>query len=141
MEFFEMTAPMTTSEAREQAFILMFEKSFNGDMEPEEILAFAVESEVITEHKYTSELFFETCRNVEVIDEFISKYSRGWSIPRLSKVALAVLRIAICEIRFFEKVPTGVAINEAVNICKKYASAEDCSFVNGVLGSFAKDEA
>lgn len=132
---------MTTSEEREQAFLLLFEKSFNEELDAEKLLELAEESEVITQSKYTVQLFTETCNKMPVIDEMIKKYAKGWSFNRISKVALAALRLAICEIRYMEKVPTGVSINEAVNICKKYASADEYSFVNGVLGAFAREEA
>ncbi len=131
---------LTTSEEREQAFILLFEKSFNDEVEPDKIIELANEAGAIVPSGYAVKLFTETCNKLPVIDDFIVKYSRGWSISRISKVALAVLRLAICEIRYFEKVPVGVSINEAVNICKKYASDDEYSFVNGVLGSFAKEE-
>lgn len=131
---------MTSTESREQAFILMFEKSFNADEEPEKILELALESEAIKESPFTKELFIETCNKLPVIDELISKYSKGWSMQRISKVSLAILRLAVCEMRYFEKTPVGVSINEAVNLCKKYASEEEYSFVNGLLGSYAKEE-
>lgn len=133
-------AALTTSEEREQAFILLFEKSFNEEIEPEKIIELAVESEAIVIGNYSVKLFVETCNKLPVIDDFIVKYSRGWSLSRISKVALAVLRLAICEMRYFDKVPVGVSINDAVNICKKYASDDEYTFVNGVLGSFAKEE-
>lgn len=131
---------LTTSEEREQAFILLFEKSFNDEVEPDKIIELANEAESVIPTKYAVKLFIETCNKLPVIDEFIVKYAKGWSISRISKVALAVLRLAICEMRYFEKVPVGVSINEAVNICKKYASDDEYAFVNGVLGSFAKEE-
>ena len=131
---------MTTSESREQAFILLFEKSFNEELDADKILDLAAESEVVEVSSYTVELFKETCNKMPVIDEFITKYSKGWNFSRISKVALAVLRLAICEMRYFEKVPAGVAISEAVKICKKYASEDEYTFVNGVLGSYSREE-
>ena len=131
---------MTSTESREQAFILLFEKSFNENEEIEKIYDLALECEAIKDSSLTRELFAETCNKMPVIDEFINKYAKGWDISRISKVSLAVLRLAICEIRYFEKTPTGVAINEAVNLCKKYASEDEYTFVNGLLGTFVKEE-
>lgn len=79
------------------------------------------------------------CEKQAEIDPVIEKYSVGWKIARMSKVAVAVLRLAVYEILYTET-PVGVAINEAVELSKKYASKEDCAFVNGVLGSVAKEE-
>ena len=130
---------MTRREEREQAFILLFEKSFNQEIELEELYEFAVENEAITGSEFVKNLLFETWENIEDIDIFIEKYAHGWKISRISKVALAVLRLAICEIKFFEDIPVGVSINEAVELCKKYAAKDDAVFVNGILGSISKE--
>lgn len=130
---------MTRREEREQAFILLFEKSFNQEIELDELYAFAVENEAITGSEFVKNLLFRTWKNVENIDTVIEKYAHGWKISRISKVALAVLRLAICEIKYFEDIPTGVSINEAVELCKKYAAKDDAVFVNGILGSVSKE--
>ncbi len=74
------------------------------------------------------------------LDAVIERYARGWRPERISKTALAVLRCAICEILYFDDVPTGAAINEAVELDKYYDEPETVSFVNGVLGSFVRAE-
>jgi N utilization substance protein B len=125
--------------SREQAFIILFEKSFNMDMTVKEIAEIAVESEVVSEDEFTLSLASKAEENLEEIDNEISKNLKGWSMSRISKVSLAVLRLAICEMKYFEDIPVGVSINEAVEICKLYGSEEDKSFVNGVLGSVARN--
>lgn len=130
---------MTRREEREQAFVLLFEKSFNQEIELDELYDFAVENEVITGSEFIKSLLFKTWQNVEDIDLIIEKYSHGWKINRISKVALAVLRLAICEIKYFDDIPVGVSINEAVELCKKYAAKDDSAFVNGILGSVSKE--
>lgn len=130
---------MTRHEEREQAFILLFEKAFNAETEIAELYDCAIENEVITGSEFIRSLVFKTWENVENIDSVIEKYSVGWKISRISKVALAVLRLAVCEILYFEDIPAGVSINEAVELCKKYAAKDDASFVNGLLGSAAKE--
>ncbi len=131
---------MTTSKAREQAFILTFEKSFNADTELSEIYEMAVENEFISASEFTKKLAFFTDENCGRIDEVIEKYSVGWKINRISKVALAVLRTAIGEMLSDIETPVGVIINEAVELCKSYAEKSDYSFVNGILSSVAKEE-
>ena len=131
---------MDTSREREQAFILTFEKSFNPEMEAETIYEYAVSNEVIEKSNYTYALFSEVCNKMPAIDEYISGLSKARAFSRISKVSLSILRLAICEIRYFEKVPVGVSINEAVELAKKYGSEDEYAFVNGVLGSFAKEE-
>lgn len=131
---------MTRREEREQAFILLFEKSFNQEIELDELYTFAVENEAITGSEFVKKLLLKTWENVESIDAVIEKYAHGWKISRISKVALAVLRLAICEIKFFDDIPVGVSINEAVELCKKYAAKDDSAFVNGILGSVSKED-
>lgn len=130
---------MTRREEREQAFILLFEKAFNAETDIAELYDFAIENEVITGSDFVKSLLLKTWENVESIDSAIEKYSVGWKISRISKVALAVLRLAICEIFYFDDIPAGVSINEAVELCKKYAAKEDASFVNGLLATVSKD--
>ncbi|MDY6017901.1 MAG: transcription antitermination factor NusB [Oscillospiraceae bacterium] len=130
---------MTRREEREQVFILLFEKSFNSDTDMEQLYDFAIENEVITGSDFVKTLLNKTWENIEEIDGNIEKFSVGWKINRISKVALAVLRLAVCEILYFDDIPVGVSINEAVEFCKKYAAKEDSSFVNGILGSLSKE--
>ncbi len=130
---------MTRREEREQAFVLLFEKSFNQEIELDELYDFAVENEAITGSEFVKKLISETWNNVADIDAAIEEYAHGWKISRISKVALAVLRLAICEIKYFDDIPVGVSINEAVELCKKYAAKDDSSFVNGILGSISKE--
>ena len=126
---------MTRKEARNQAFMLIFEKSING-YEVEDILESAKECRDFLEDEdgYTVKVFTETFNNIEEIDAIISEnLSSGWTISRISKVALAVLRLAIYEIKYVEDVPDKVAINEAVELAKKFDMPDSSSFVNGVL--------
>lgn len=124
--------------SREQAFIVLFEKSFNEDMQLDEIIEIAIESEVIEKDSFMSKLLKAADDNIELIDNDIEKNLKGWSKTRISKVSLALLRMAIAEMKFFDDIPVGVSINEAVEICKIYGSDEDKSFINGVLGSVAR---
>lgn len=128
---------MTRKEAREETFILIFEKQFTEDA-LEEILSCAEEVRDITPDDYIRDVFFGVYSHLDELDEFISTNAVGWSIKRISKTALAVLRLALYEMRFVESIPVSVSINEAVELCKKYATKEDASFVNGILATAAK---
>ena len=68
------------------------------------------------------------------IDDIVSKISKGWKLERISKVDLAILRLAVYEIAFREDIPYNVSINEAVELAKNYSSKESSSFINGILG-------
>ena len=129
---------MTRSQEREQAFILIFECGFNRDIPINELYEMAVESEFLNESDYTKRLAVATAENLEEIDRRISEFTVGWTLDRITKVSLSILRIAVCEMLYFDDVPIGVSINEAVELAKNYATKEDSQFINGVLGSIAK---
>lgn len=128
---------MTRRQAREEAFILVFEKQFNPDS-LEDILELASQVRDLEPDDYIKSVFFGVYEKLEELDGIVSANSRGWKISRISKTALAVLRLAIFEIKFLEDIPVSVSINEAVELCKKYATKEDAAFVNGILSTVAK---
>ncbi len=128
---------MTRKQAREEAFILIFEKEFN-DAPSEEILSVAEEVRDIKADDYIKNVFFGVFENLEKIDDIISKYAVGWSVSRITKTTLAVLRLAIYEINYCSDIPVSVSINEAVELTKKYATKDDASFVNGILSTVEK---
>lgn len=74
------------------------------------------------------------------LDGYISKYAIGWSFSRISRMAAAVMRVAMYEILYMPDIPNGAAINEAVEIAKKYETPETVRFMNGILGSFVRQE-
>ena len=123
--------------AREQGFILVFEKIFHP--EPiEDIIANAEESRDMVADSYALELVNGVYNNLEDIDSVIeSKLKKGWTIKRISKTSLAILRLAVYEMKYNDNVPESVAINEAVELAKKY-TVDESGFINGVLGSVAK---
>ena len=129
---------MTRREAREQAFMVLFEKTFSNETTIREIIETAEEAELIKINSFADALLVSVENNIDAIDKIIEENSRGWTIQRLPKVSLAVLRLAIGEMMYSEDVPTGVAVNEAVELMKKYGTSDDASYVNGVLGTVAK---
>lgn len=128
---------MTRSESREQAFILIFETQFSNE-NIDEVIMLASEIREFKISRFANELVYFTVQNKEMINEKISSFAVNWDIKRISKVSLSVLQLAIGEIMNFDDIPVNVTINEAVELCKKYGGEEDFSFVNGVLGSYAK---
>ena len=124
---------MTRTEEREQAFVLIFEKEFNMDTSMDDIISYAAEADVFSEQAYASSLATAVIENIAAVAAVIDKYSIGWKKSRLPKTTLAILRLAICEMMFVDSIPESVSINEAVELAKKYATAEDASFVNGIL--------
>lgn len=129
---------MTRHEAREMAFILVFEKSFQEESTVVDLIETAYELEIFPTNAFAEKLAKKVFNNLEEIDASIDENLVGWSAKRISKVSRAILRIAVCELLYTENMPVGVAINEAVEIAKKYATPDDASYINGVLGSFVK---
>ena len=129
---------MTRHESRELAFILIFDKSFQKDISVTELIDSAVELELFPHNEFAEGLAKKVYLNLDAIDAVIEENLVGWSAKRISKATKAILRLAVCEMLYSENMPVGVAINEAVEIAKKYASQEDASYINGVLGSIAK---
>ena len=117
---------------REEAFTLVFECMFKDD-DSEEVFDSAVEARDASIGEFTKLLTNGVYDNLEAIDEL-----KGWSKSRISRVVLTLMRIATFEIVFVEDVPTSVSINESVELCKKYATEKDASFLNGVLGGVAR---
>ena len=131
---------MNRSQEREQAFIILFEKVFHPEIPEEELMTLAEETEFITATPFTPELVAKTLENLNTVDEEISRFAVGWSLGRMNKVSLAILRLAVAEILYFDDIPASVSINEAVELAKKYASQKDGSFINGILGSIAREQ-
>ena len=123
---------------REQAFFLLFQHQFKLTIDEEDD-AIQLYSENVEEvGDYAKELYNGVIENQGEIDDIITSFSNGWKITRIPKVNIAILRLAIYEMKYVESVPNSVAINEAVELCKKYSSKEDSSFVNGILGSYSR---
>ena len=124
---------MTRFEQREQALFLIFESMFSGNDYGEGVALYEESNGKLGE--YAKYLYDGVSGVTEELDGIISQHSNGWKISRLPKVNVAILRLAIYEILHVDDVPDSVAINEAVELTKKYSGREDASFVNGILGS------
>lgn len=127
---------MTRREAREQAFMLVFEKSFS-DLPISDIIAQATEGRDLIVDDFSYSLTCAVVSKADELDAVIAENLKNWKIERLSRVVKTILRIAIYEMMYLDDVPTSVSINEAIEIAKKYATQDDASFINGVLGAVA----
>ena len=123
-------------ESREQAFTLLFEKTVTGDS-MEDIIEMAKEARDVVIDPYCEKLTALTELYLDEIDHTIEE---NWSLRRLSKMTLTILRVAVCEMQFMraDDVPVSVSINEAVELAKIYGNEKDASYVNGVLSTIAK---
>ena len=129
---------MTRREAREEAFFIIFEHSFSGE-QVDDIIANAVEGRSLQINPFAYSLAKNTIEKIEELDQLIENHAIRWKKNRISKVSLAVLRLALYEMGFEESIPESVSINEAVELAKKYSTEKSSKFINGVLGSAARD--
>lgn len=144
---------MTRANARELAVHLIYSQGFTGD-EPDVVVATRLEKEYYKLLSEENEVYEErpsraqlayidnvvagVANRQEMLNGEIQKYSIGWDVSRISRLARSVMQLAIFEILFVEDVPTGVAVSEAVRLAKKYDGDDTGAFVNGILGSFAR---
>ena len=130
---------MTRKEAREQAFVLVFENCFRKETTAE-LFEIAELYDNYEKDEYCTSVVELVEEHKSAIDEIISLYAKGWKLERLSKVSLSALRIAIAEMNYMSDIPQSVSINEAVELVKKYATNDDASFVNGILGTYSRSK-
>lgn len=126
---------MTRSEARKNAFELLFEREFRQDESNEEIFATSVENREIETDPYIKTVFFGVCENADAIDEEINKNSKGWKTNRLSKVSRSILRLCVYEMLYEKDIPLRVSINEGIELAKLYEDEKARPFINGVLNA------
>lgn len=130
---------MTRRQIREQIFQILFRAEFHPKEEFEEQIGLAIRKETATEEElaYIEKKSEDIAEKIDKIDEMINSRAKGWKTSRMPKVDVTLLRLAVYEISFEEDIPLGVAINEAVELAKKYGTDDSPAFINGVLSRFA----
>ena len=134
---------MTRSELREHVFKMLFQIEFNDAAEMPEHLQYYFDSIENASAKNKDDIqkkYKGVISHVEEIDRLLNDASKGWKTTRMNKVDLTILRLAVYEMKWDDDVPEGVAINEAVELAKRFGGDSSSSFVNGVLGKVAKQE-
>ncbi|MCH5267754.1 MAG: transcription antitermination factor NusB [Lachnospiraceae bacterium] len=133
---------MTRKQMRDQLYRMLFQLDFHQSDELKEQVSLFLEdlTDISDADKAELQAKFEgAAEKVEQLDALIDEKSSGWSVKRLAKADLTVLRLALYEILYDEKVPDGVALNEAVELAKKYGEDKSSRFVNGVLASIVRE--
>lgn len=141
---------MSRKKARDAAVKIIYSAEINDDFSEEyldfmlgffecfdlELGQVPLDSEAI---QFAKEVCYGFVQNQQLIDQKIGNHSSKWDFERLGKVDLAILRVAAFEILFRSDIPTSVVVNEAIENAKKYCETDSYRFINGVLGSIAKD--
>ncbi|MCI9354186.1 MAG: transcription antitermination factor NusB [Firmicutes bacterium] len=135
---------MNRREARKNAFYLIFQIGFHQTEELEQMKELFFEQKEQEIPKEQREFILKEVEGTKAhlleIDEIITKKSKKWKKERISKVDIAILRLAIYEIYFSEEVPNSVAINEAVELAKEFGTEQSPAFINGILGSIVSEK-
>ncbi|HIZ82414.1 MAG TPA: transcription antitermination factor NusB [Candidatus Mediterraneibacter pullistercoris] len=134
---------MIRSELREHVFKMLFQIEFNEAADMPEHLKYYFETLDDAKDKdktYIQKKYEAVVSHVEEIDALLNEAAKGWKTSRMNKVDLTILRLAVYEMRWDDEVPEGVAINEAVELAKRFGGEGSSSFVNGVLGRLARQE-
>ena len=132
---------MSRRELREHLFRMLFRKEFHNQTELNEQIDLYFngldQCPSDKDRNYLEDKFDRVIANMEAIDETIEAASSGWKLSRIGKVDLAILRLAVYEVEYDEDIPIGVAINEAVELAKKFGEDQSASFINGILAKVA----
>ncbi len=124
---------MRRSEQRKQAVFVCYREDLTKHITGEGL------SNDGSSKSYSKEIVLGVAENLERIDELISKYSRGWSLERIAPLEKCIMRVALYEIIYRDDIPFEVAIDEAIELAKRYCGADAPGFINGILGSALKE--
>lgn len=126
-------AAMKRRDAREEVFRLLFETEFHGETSPEEIYRLAMEDRDFEDDRYIRDTYFGVRKNLEELDALIARHANGWRTDRIAPVSRNILRLCVYEMKWGRDVPVVVALNEAIELDKRFDDPKAKAFVNGVL--------
>ena len=132
-----MEEKLKRHEIREGAFLILYQLLFGTTLE--EIDELNAEAFDMAKNEETNEIVNGVLEHDAELLEVIAKYSKTRAALRIAKVNLVILKIAVYEMKYCERVPNAVAINEAVELAKKYSQKSDSSFINGILSSYMRE--
>ena len=129
-----MENKLTRPEVREGAFLILYQLCFGTT--PEEIEELNAEAFDLNKNEETDDIVNGVLSHDEELLAVIAKYSKTRAVSRIAKVNMVILKIAIYEMKYCDRVPCAAAINEAVELAKKYSMKPDSGFINGILNSY-----
>ena len=132
---------MDRSLAREIAMKMLYAASLGGGETMDEVLEQSEQADTLSDKDKTflENLTFGVTERQEELDEIIGRYAQGWALNRLARVDLTILRMAVYELKYMPEIPVGATINEAVELSKRFCEEKSSGFINGILGSVARE--
>lgn len=125
-------------QARECAVKLLYGYEFSRESDPGDFFDLGCAEHEIASDEFSRELFLKAASHLDEIDSIISENASGWKIGRISKITLSILRICICEMKYFDDIPLPVSMNEAIELSKEFDDESSRTFINGIINSVSK---
>ena len=124
--------------ARECALKILYGYEFSREADPADFFELSCSEFETASDEFSKKLFVTAAENLTAIDEIIEQNSKGWKLERISKMTLSILRLCVCEMKYFDDIPSAVSMNEAVELAKIYDGDDAPAFINGIVNAVAK---
>ena len=124
--------------ARECALKILYGYEFSREANPADFFELSCSEFETASDEFSKKLFVTAAENLTAIDEIIEQNAKGWKLERISKMTLSILRLCVCEMKYFDDIPSAVSMNEAVELAKIYDSDDAPAFINGIVNAVAK---
>lgn len=124
--------------ARECALKMLYGYEFSREADPADFFELSCSEFETASDDFSKKLFLTAAENLAAIDETIERNAKGWKLDRISKMTLSILRLCVCEMKYFDDIPFAVSMNEAVELAKIYDGDDAPAFINGIINAVAK---
>ena len=124
--------------ARECALKILYGYEFSREAYPADFFELSCSEFETASDEFSKKLFVTAAENLTAIDEIIEQNAKGWKLERISKMTLSILRLCVCEMKYFDDIPSAVSMNEAVELAKIYDGDDAPAFINGIVNAAAK---
>ena len=117
---------------------MLYGYEFSREADPADFFELSCSEFETASDDFSRKLFLTTAENLAAIDETIEQNAKGWKLDRISKMTLSILRLCVCEMKYFDDIPFAVSMNEAVELAKIYDGDDAPAFINGIINAVAK---
>ena len=124
--------------ARECALKILYGYEFSREADPADFFELSCSEFETASDEFSKKLFVTAAENLTAIDEIIEQNAKGWKLERISKMTLSILRLCVCEMKYFDDIPSAVSMSEAVELARIYDGDDAPAFINGIVNAVAK---